>query len=65
MKAIPSLSRKPRSAAGFYGQVREFKRHLLSNILGAHGGNRTQAARALGIHRTYLVRMISTLKIRG
>jgi DNA-binding NtrC family response regulator len=38
--------------------VEHFKRELLVLTLAAHGGNRSRAARALGLQRTYLVRLI-------
>lgn len=38
--------------------VEEFKRELLVLTLAAHGGNRSRAARALGLQRTYFVRLI-------
>jgi DNA-binding NtrC family response regulator len=38
-----------------------FKRELIETTLRDHAGNRTHAARALGIRRTYLLRLISHL----
>ena len=38
--------------------VDTFKRELLVVTLTAHGGNRTHAARALGLQRTYFLRLI-------
>jgi DNA-binding NtrC family response regulator len=38
--------------------VEKFKRELLALTLAAHGGNRSRASRALGLQRTYLVRLI-------
>jgi DNA-binding NtrC family response regulator len=35
-----------------------FKRELLAKALTAQGGNRTRTARALGLQRTYLLRLI-------
>ena len=37
-----------------------FKRELLAKALVAHGGNRTRTAQALGLQRTYLLRLIRT-----
>jgi DNA-binding NtrC family response regulator len=39
-------------------EVDAFKRALLAKALMAHGGNRTRAARTLGLQRTYLLRLI-------
>jgi transcriptional regulator with GAF, ATPase, and Fis domain len=48
-----------------YGrEVEDFKRKLLTEVLREHGGNRTHAARALGLQRTYLLRLIRQLEIR-
>jgi DNA-binding NtrC family response regulator len=41
--------------------VEKFKRELLALALAAHDGNRSRAARALGLQRTYLVRLIRDL----
>jgi len=38
--------------------VDEFKRELLVVTLTAHCGNRTRAAQALGMQRTYFLRLI-------
>ena len=48
---------------GYHEAVREFKRWLLTNTLVTHGGNRTHTARALGLQRTYLLRLIRQLGI--
>lgn len=44
--------------AGFHGAVGEFKRRLIEATLCQAGGNRTRAARALGLQRTYLLRLM-------
>ena len=38
--------------------VDTFKRELLARTLAAQDGNRTRTARALGLQRTYLLRLI-------
>jgi len=48
----------PRPPPGFHGAVTDFKRRLIEATLAQLGGNRTQAARALGLQRTYLLRLI-------
>ena len=50
--AVPSPRR------GFTGAVTEFKRRLIETTLTELGGNRTRAARALGLQRTYLLRLM-------
>ena len=48
-----------RTPVNIYQQEVEcFKRQLLTRALEAHGGNRTHAAKALGLQRTYLLRLI-------
>jgi DNA-binding NtrC family response regulator len=43
--------------------VEKFKCELLVLTLAAHGGNRSRAARALGVQRTYFVRLIRQLGV--
>ena len=45
----------------YHEAVRTFKKHFLRTMLVAHGGNRTLTAQALGVQRTYLVRLIRDL----
>src|SRR5262249_12304026 len=49
---------------GFHGAVSEFKRRLIEATLTQAGGNRTRAARALGLQRTYLLRPIREFEVR-
>ena len=48
---------------GFRGAVEEFKRRLIEAALRQSGGNRTRAARCLGLQRTYLLRLIRDLGV--
>lgn len=48
---------KPPGSA-FHQEVETFKKQLITTTLEAHGGNRTRAARTLGLQRTYLLRLI-------
>jgi len=48
---------------GFRGAVEEFKRRLIESALRQSGGNRTHAARRLGLQRTYLLRLIRDLGV--
>ncbi len=48
-------------ARAFHASVEEFKRGLIASTLRRTGGNRTQAARLLGLQRTYLARLIRDL----
>jgi DNA-binding NtrC family response regulator len=43
--------------------VSEFKRRLIETSLREADGNRTHAARALGLQRTYLLRLIRELHV--
>jgi hypothetical protein len=46
---------------GFHPAVDEFKRRLLSTTIDSCGGNRAEAARRLGLQRTYLYRLTKQL----
>ena len=49
--------------ADYHGAVSEFKRRLIEATLHAASGNRTHAARRLGLQRTYLLRLIRELRV--
>jgi hypothetical protein len=49
---------------GFHDAVSEFKRRLIATTLERAGGNRSRAARTLGLQRTYLLRLIREFEIR-
>ena len=49
---------------GFHGAVSDFKRRLIEATLTQSGGNRTRAARALGLQRTYLLRLMREFEVR-
>jgi hypothetical protein len=51
-------------APGFHGAVTEFKRRLIETTLTELGGNRTRAARALGLQRTYLLRLMREFAVQ-
>lgn len=50
-------------ATAYQKEVDRFKKQLLQTTLEAHRGNRTRAARALGLQRTYFLRLIRTFEI--
>jgi DNA-binding NtrC family response regulator len=50
-------------AIGYHGAVHEFKRRLIEATLHQARGNRTHAARALGLQRTYLLRLMRDLHV--
>ncbi len=49
------------AARTYHAAVEEFKRGLIASTLRRTGGNRTRAARLLGLQRTYLARLIRDL----
>lgn len=53
----------PPRPVGYHGAVSEFKRRLIETTLQQARGNRTHAARALGLQRTYLLRLIRDLGV--
>jgi DNA-binding NtrC family response regulator len=61
----PNVAQALHTAAGgtFHELVVQYKRELLLAALARHGGNRTHAARALGLQRTYLLRLIRDLAL--
>ena len=66
MNAIPIATRDVSPLArpvGYHGAVSDFKRRLIEATLHQASGNRTHAARALGLQRTYLLRLIRELGV--
>ena len=59
----PPPTPPPPRPVGYHGAVSEFKRRLIEATLQQLKGNRTHAARALGLQRTYLLRLIRELAI--
>jgi DNA-binding NtrC family response regulator len=57
------LRREP--ARTYHAAVEEFKRGLIASTLRRTNGNRTRAARLLGLQRTYLARLIRDLGLAG
>ncbi len=53
------------TTAGWNEAIRQFKRTLLEDALGRASGNRTHTARALGLQRTYLLRLIHDLGVEA
>jgi DNA-binding NtrC family response regulator len=51
------------SSASYHGAVSDFKRRLIEATLQQAQGNRTHAARTLGLQRTYLLRLIRDLGV--
>jgi DNA-binding NtrC family response regulator len=56
------MHKEPVSA--YHKGVDNFKKELLQSTLVAHSGNRTHAARSLGLQRTYLLRLMRDLEVR-
>ena len=64
MNSLPgSIPTAPASTPGYHGAVSDFKRRLIEATLHQARGNRTHAARALGLQRTYLLRLIRDLGV--
>jgi DNA-binding NtrC family response regulator len=53
----------PLRPLGYHGAVCDFKRRLIEATLLQMRGNRTHTARALGLQRTYLLRLIRELGV--
>jgi len=60
----PPVNGPSGTPVGFHGAVSEFKRRLIEATLTQLGGNRTRTARALGLQRTYLLRLMREFEVR-
>jgi DNA-binding NtrC family response regulator len=60
---VPGEAAAPPRAVGYHGAVYDFKRRLIEATLHQVRGNRTHAARALGLQRTYLLRLMRDLEV--
>jgi DNA-binding NtrC family response regulator len=63
MAIIPEDLASVERSAGYHRAVSKFKRHLIELALHEASGNRTHAARVLGLQRTYLLRLIRELNV--
>jgi DNA-binding NtrC family response regulator len=71
--ALPGAHPPPRShdpapageADGFHEQINDYRRQVLLSALRRTNGNHTQAAKLLGLHRTYFLRLLQKLDIRA
>ena len=52
-------------ADGFHAQINAYRRQVLLTALQRTNGNHTQAAKLLGLHRTYFLRLLQKLNIRA
>ena len=50
--------------SAYHKEVNNFKKQILQTALETHHGNRTHAARALGLQRNYLLRLMRDLEVR-
>ena len=50
---------------GFHGAVDDFKRRLLTQSIVLTKGNRAEAARQLGLQRTYLYRLVKQFQVKA
>src|SRR5438876_364810 len=62
MNALPDPQARDEDV-GYHGAVTDFKRRLIEATLHRARGNRTHAARSLGLQRTYLLRLIRELRV--
>jgi DNA-binding NtrC family response regulator len=61
--SLTGVSPAAERALGYHGAVCDFKRRLIEATLHQVRGNRTHAARALGLQRTYLLRLMRELRV--
>lgn len=62
-REISSLAARSRRRAGFHDEVLQFKTELVAETLQRTNGNVSQAARELGLQRTYLHRLMNELGV--
>ena len=53
------------AADGFHAQIHAYRRQVLVGALRRTNGNHTQAAKLLGLHRTYFLRLLQRLNVRA
>ena len=63
MSILPFTTGNDDAPVGYHGAVSDFKRQLIEATLRQMRGNRTHAARALRLQRTYLLRLIRDLGV--
>ena len=63
MMSLPEPNAVTEVPVGYHGAVCDFKRRLIEHALRDAEGNRTHAARVLGLQRTYLLRLIRELQV--
>lgn len=62
-REVAMLSARARRRAGFHDEVLQFKTELVAETLQRTNGNVSQAARELGLQRTYLHRLMNELGV--
>ena len=65
VRPIPPPASDEATTEAWHEAVRRFKRALVEQALAQSHGNRTHAARALGLQRTYLLRLIHELEVQA
>jgi DNA-binding NtrC family response regulator len=63
MATYPQPNAATEGPFGYHGAVCDFKRRLIEHALRDASGNRTHAARVLGLQRTYLLRLMRELHV--
>jgi hypothetical protein len=55
---------EPNPSGTYHERLLAFRRALIRDTIVAAGGNKSRAARVLGLQRTYLLRLVRDLKLR-
>lgn len=58
------LAPLPTATGLYHCRVRAYKRLLIEDALKTTNGNRTHAAKLLGLQRTYLLRLMHNMQVR-
>ena len=62
---VSPASEKEKERTGYHDAVVDFKRSLIETTLRQTEGNRTRAAKFLGLQRTYLLRLMRDLQVKA
>ena len=62
-KIVSTMSKGSRGGFTYHGAIDDYRRELIEKTLAQTQGNRAEAAKILGLQRTYLSRLIKALRV--
>ena len=63
VKIVSTMAKGVRHGFTYHGAIDDYRRELIARTLAHTEGNRAAAAKILGLQRTYLSRLIKSLRI--